>query len=161
MQALSEIETDCIIEFTHIGSMLNSHKNYCKWIINEAKRFEKKNKNLQIKFNGWLNSENLAKFYERSDIFVCLSKTEAYPTSLLEAGHFGLLRLTTPVGDAAEICDLSYDKVLSKNFSDNELTTAIKAMINVLIHDENYKRKYSKKNNENIKLLQNFIDANY
>ncbi|MEQ9063206.1 MAG: glycosyltransferase [Vicingaceae bacterium] len=81
----------------------------------------------EVSFEGWLNSEQLKSFYENEtvNVFVNLSWSEGLPVSIMEAISYGIPIIATDVGGTREIVDSTNGKLLNKDFSDEELVSAL------------------------------------
>lgn len=90
----------------------------------------------EIKFIGWVENPQL--FYKQIDLFIQVSKSEAFSLSILEALHFGLPCIVTNVGD---------NKVLIENNHNGYITE---------IDNHNDTAKNIMKLYDNRELLKNF-----
>ena len=77
-----------------------------------------------IKFTGWVENPQL--FYKQIDLFIQVSKTEAFSLSILEALHFGLPCIVTDVGDNKVLIENNHNGYITE--IDNHNDTAKKIM---------------------------------
>lgn len=69
--------------------------------------------------------DNASQFLNAFDVFILSSITEAFPYTLLEAGHVGLPVIATDVGGVSEIIENNKTGLLIKSKSDEEIINAI------------------------------------
>jgi glycosyltransferase involved in cell wall biosynthesis len=83
----------------------------------------------QVKFLGWISSEQRNEILAAADIFILPSYHEAFPMSILEAMAWGLAIITTPVGGIPDLITSHENGVLVNPGNIEELTAAIGALI--------------------------------
>lgn len=71
-----------------------------------------------IKFSGILDREKITKTFNKSDVLIMNSFAEGLPVVLLEALHYGLAIITTPVGAIPEILKPSINALFTSNSRD-------------------------------------------
>lgn len=74
--------------------------------------------------------EEMPKFYNNIDLYVCASKTEGTPLTVLEAMAMGIPVISTDVGIVKEALGPNGSKYIMKERSKDELKSKIKELIN-------------------------------
>lgn len=77
-------------------------------VVGDGPERKKFNESGKVKFAGW--QESLSSFYKTADIFIQTSDFEGYGLSLVEAGLSGLPVVSTPVGVANDLENISIGK---------------------------------------------------
>lgn len=101
--------------------------NFRKYLESQAEIGESSRK---IIFTGELDSKNLIRVLENSDIFVNPSYSEGLPTSVLEAGAVGLPVIATNVGGTSDIIRSDSEGLLYEPHRITELLECLKEYIN-------------------------------
>lgn len=110
IEALKIIKNKIIV-WTHIGDgELNDY------IRDKALKLPT---NIQCCFTGWLSPNEIDDFYKKQpiDLFINISSTEGFPTSIVEAISHGVPILATDVGGTCEIVNESTGKLIPSDFS--------------------------------------------
>lgn len=109
----------------------------------ERAMLEEKAKGLNVKFEGW--RDNVAAYYNSSDVYLHTSNYEGYGISLIEAASANLPIVTTNVGvvgyelpeqDGVYICDVGDQKCLSNSLSKAISLEKSRKNISLLSKDE-------------------------
>lgn len=95
----------------------------------------------KVKFQGYVNKEELPDFYRRADVLVMPSLNEAFGLVALEAMACGLPVAASNVGGLKEFIKNGENGIL---FDPNDVTDINKAMANLIL-DERFRRKIAKK----------------
>ena len=128
----------------------NGDTNYCKRIrkiVNNHLLLRKKIVFLE-------SSAHVKSLYKKSDIYVCTSKEESYPRVILEAMHFNLPIITTPVYGISE------QVIEDKNalfFNPGDFIT-LSDKISLLLTDIELRKSLSKGSSEVLKFHDSFED---
>ena len=100
---------DCLIDAAKLV-IENYKKNIFFQIVGEGslkKEMEKKAKDLKIedriKFVGFVNHENVIKYYNNLSIFIAVSKRESFGVSVLEAAACEIPSITSNIGGLTEV----------------------------------------------------------
>ncbi len=119
--SLYYLDANISLEWTHIGDgpLLDKIK----------KKTEKLGSNIITNFPGWIDTEEVMKFYidQPVDLFINVSETEGVPVSIMEAMSAGIPVLATDVGGTSEIVNETNGKLLSKDINPKELAKNILA----------------------------------
>lgn len=123
--SLSLLEGEGKIRWTHIGDggTMQKVKAFC----DEKLGF------MEVNLKGWVSNQQVKEFYcnEKVDLFVNVSTTEGLPVSMMEALSFSIPVIATDVGGVSEIIKDGHNGLLiSADFTDEELVTKIKEIIN-------------------------------
>ena len=84
-------ETFPNIQFIHIGKWTDKHGRPSNKIINELKINAPDN----VKFLGFVSNQNLKNSFQKSKIYLQLSRHEAFGVSVLEAMKYGCIPIVT------------------------------------------------------------------
>lgn len=118
LEALQHL--DFHVVWTHLGDgeMLAELKNCSTKMVN---------KNVDVKFMGWLAPEEVMQFYRDSscDLFINVSSSEGIPVSVMEALASGIPVFATDVGGTSEIVDEKVGVLLPSEISPRELANRI------------------------------------
>ena len=128
----------------------NGDTNYCKRIH----KIVNKHSLLRKKIVFLESSSHVKSLYQKSDIYVCTSKEESYPRVILEAMHFNLPIITTPVYGISE------QVIEGKNalfFNPGDFIT-LSQKISLLLTDEKLRQSLSQGSSEVLKLHDSFED---
>jgi glycosyltransferase involved in cell wall biosynthesis len=99
----------------------------------------KNNSNIKFHFLGDIMDENtLAKVYSSSDVFVNASRSENFPTTILEAGACGVPTVAFNVGGIPEIIEHNFNGYLVKPFDVIDFAKGIIFIKN--LNDNNFQR---------------------
>lgn len=97
---------------TAIPEIISAHKNMCVVIIGEGNQehalkelSHKLHVEQYVEFLGYVAHENLAQYYQSSNVFVLPSKNEGMSNTILEAMAAGLPIITTSTGGTQELID--------------------------------------------------------
>ena len=88
----------------------------------------KNKKNIEFKFFGFLNNEDILNYYKENpvDVFINLSTNEGIPVTFMEVMSYGIPVIATAVGGSVEIVKNEYNGfLLSENPSSIEVADAI------------------------------------
>ncbi|MCD6515568.1 MAG: glycosyltransferase family 4 protein [Candidatus Odinarchaeota archaeon] len=97
-------------------------RGYKKKLLKLCKQLNIRDK---VMFTGWLTGKALWNMYEKADIFVWTSRYDNFGHALVEAAHFGLPIISTPVGVAPEIIDKEKGGFLINHEDDEALAQKI------------------------------------
>ena len=88
--------------------------------------------NLKVDLKGWLNRNELHKFYLDTpiDLFINVSTKEGTPVSLMEAISYGIPVIATEFGGNKEIIEFGGGLMLTINTNKNEISDTIYKAIN-------------------------------
>lgn len=92
-----------------------------------ALKTQAKNLNLNVEFLGHVRDIN--KLYQRAEILVLPSLSEAFGNVLNEAGAYNIARISTPTAGALEILNNNKDSLIAKDFTPQALSLCITKMI--------------------------------
>ncbi len=81
-----------------------------------------------VKFYGWVEDTTI--FYNKINIFIQVSKSEAFSLSILEALHYGLPCITTDVGDNKIMVEDNFNGFITKLNDSNDTADKIKLLYN-------------------------------
>lgn len=100
--------------------------------------------NFQVCLLGSKSNKEVLKWFSTNpvDIFINLSSSEGIPVSIMEAISFNIPIIATNVGGMAEIINEETGILLSQNPSNDEITSAIKLILNKKISPRKYWQKY-------------------
>ncbi|ARR00044.1 GalNAc-alpha-(1,4)-GalNAc-alpha-(1,3)-diNAcBac-PP-undecaprenol alpha-1,4-N-acetyl-D-galactosaminyltransferase [Campylobacter porcelli] len=106
-------------------NLLNGYKIIIAGDGSERKKLELKAKNLglDIEFLGHISK--IEELYQRAEILVLPSLSEAFGNVLNEAGAYGVVRISTPTAGALEILRDNIDALIAKDFSPKALSNSI------------------------------------
>lgn len=98
--------------------------------------------NVNIKFHGYLEPDEIVNFYKRQSVnlFMSLSSSEGLPVSMMEAISFGIPLMSTDVGGCNEICNSNTGILIEKDFKSKDVADAISAFKNSKMNDVNFRR---------------------
>ena len=88
---ISVAETFPNIQFIHIGKWTDKHGRPSNNIINQLKIHAPDN----VKFLGFVSNQNLKNSFQKSKIYLQLSRHEAFGVSVLEAMKYGCIPIVT------------------------------------------------------------------
>jgi glycosyltransferase involved in cell wall biosynthesis len=88
-----------------VGQNLNTHKEYFNDLLRRSHELMNDREDLTIKFLGQKSPSEIRYLLNCSDVYILCSKSEACPTSLLEAVSVGLPCISSDVGDAKLILE--------------------------------------------------------
>jgi len=108
------------MELIFIGRVLN--KKYHQNLLEESKSYR------NIKFIGEISHDETIEFYKKSDLFVCSSRDETGPLTIIEAISNFVPVVTTKVGLVPELFTNLKDALIVENNSPKLLSEAIKLM---------------------------------
>ena len=111
------------IIFIVVGSVHNSQKNYYEDLLKNINRSGLKN----FFFLG--TRIDVRPFLKAMDIYICSSKNESSPLSLLEAMSMEKAIVSTDVGDVAKFITNGNNGYLVKNGDENDFVNYIKKLI--------------------------------
>ena len=111
------------IIFIVVGSVHNTQRNYYENLLDDINREGVKN----FFFLG--PRTDVRPLLKAMDIYVCCSKNESSPLSLLEAMAMKKAIVSTDVGDVKNFINNGIDGFIVKNGDDNSLTTYLKKLI--------------------------------
>ncbi|MCX7863026.1 MAG: glycosyltransferase family 4 protein [Bacteroidales bacterium] len=92
---------------------------------NKLEKYIVKNKLKHVKITGWLDDENVWKFYEKSHVMVMPSEIEGMSISNLEALSAGLYLIATPVSGNSEMLACCCNGEIVPLHNDREISNAI------------------------------------
>lgn len=78
----------------------------------------------KIEFLGFVS--DVEELLKKSDCFLCTSLDESFPSSIVEAATYDLTIITTPVAGVPEVYINGYNGYVSKDYSWESITVAIK-----------------------------------
>ena len=100
---------DCLIDAAKLVTV-DYNKNIYFYIVGDGslkKDMQQKAKNLQIedkiKFEGFVEHENVTKYYNNLSIFVAVSRRESFGVSILEAASCEIPSITSNIGGLTEV----------------------------------------------------------
>lgn len=116
------------IKWTHIGT-----GDLDDVVRRQAEEVSLTNSLVEIEFTGQMDNNDVIKYYIENpvDLFINVSKSEGLPISIMEAMSFGIPCLATNVGGTSEIVNNKNGKLIGKDFSENELSSAINYLRNL------------------------------
>ena len=117
------------IQFIHIGKWTDKHGRPSNAAINQLKNNAPEN----VKFLGFVSNENLKKMFQKSRIYLQLSRHEAFGVSVLEAMKYGCIPIVTNAFALPEV--VGENGFIVKNKS--ECISAIKAILKNQYTQEN------------------------
>ena len=88
---------------------------------------------------GWVNENEKLELLKKTDIYVCPSKYEGFPNSLLECMASGIPTISSNVGSIPDIISHGYNGFLY-DYKDNN---TLESLIIKLIHDSDLREKFS------------------
>jgi len=112
------------IIFIVVGSVHNSQKKYYEYLLDNITREGLKN----FFFLG--SRSDIRPFLKVMDIYVCSSKNESSPLSLLEAMSMKKAIVSTDVGDVRNFINNNVNGFIIKNSDDDVFVKCIKKLIN-------------------------------
>ena len=71
-------------------------------LLEELKIRKEKNHLENVEILGWVDTEDMYKYYESSDVFILPSHAEGFPNVILEALNYGLPIISTDVGGISD-----------------------------------------------------------
>lgn len=121
VNALAEITT-LKINWIHFGGGIDESK-----IQELAQEKLTPMSNITYEFKGKTDNSKIHKFYANNkiDLFINVSSSEGLPVSIMEAMSYGIPVIATDVGGTSEIVSSETGKLLSKNCSSIDVSTAI------------------------------------
>jgi len=140
-----------------------------KWLIDDIhSQIEKEKLNIELLFpEDFLPLDQMAAFYQKGDIWLCVSHSEGNPLGAFEAGACGLTVITTKVGEMPEFIKDGINGFLIDNEDPEKIATDITQKLKSLCDDRNLLRTlksnmYSNFSNEwtwkhKIKQWENFF----
>ena len=127
LEALNNINEDWTLDI--IGMELPTHKNYSKKLKKLAFNLNKINE--RVKFLGFKDKVYIKKHFEKTNIFILPSKSEATPISLLEAMSMECLCIATKVGDVSRMIVNNKTGFLVEKSSSNSLEQKIRKVLSL------------------------------
>lgn len=135
------------IKFILVGQLFSSQKNYFKNklnLLNEVKN----------KIKWYKNIDDPRKIMKSFDLYICTSKNESLPLSILESLSMSIPVVSTNVGDVAYVLKkLKCGLIVKPNYQNFVKT------IKLLYSNRRKLRKFSK--NAKINIIKNFNIQNY
>ncbi len=138
------------VNFVFIGRKINTQKNYHNRIKNMHMSFDLKIRK-KIKFYGM--KKDVRKDLEKSDIFLCTSKSEGGPIAVWEAMSMELPVVSTNVGGTSQYIKSGYNGYLCKVGDINNLSKKIIKLITSF----HIRKKFGIRSR---KVVKNKLDAN-
>lgn len=124
LSILGKLKPNIDFIWTHIGDGPNMHilENYAKEILP---------KNVEFKFLGRLQKEQVILFYQKNpvDLFINSSASEGTPVSIMEAESCGIPIIATSVGGNQEIVNEKLGKLIDENPSPEMIAQSIIELI--------------------------------
>jgi glycosyltransferase involved in cell wall biosynthesis len=108
-----------------------------------------------IKFEGWVNKNNIIEYYKKADCFLLTSNAEGWGMVVVEALQYGLPVIMTDVGCAGEII---IDDISGKVIPVGGLKDLIRSMED-MIQNQSLREKLGKAGRQIVKRLPTFEDA--
>ena len=120
-EALSEIE-NINIHWIHIGNGIIENNIYLL-----AKKLLNKKSNISYEFKGYMENENIMRFYSENiiDCFISASESEGLPVSMMEAISFGIPVIATNAGGVSEIVNDNTGILLNSEGNVREIRNAM------------------------------------
>ena len=118
------LTNNCEIEWTHIGSSINSNNEIQEYAEQKLKQL----KHIEFQFLGELNKEQIYTFLrsQKVDVLICTSESEGIPVSMMEALAHGIPILSVNVGGISEIVSNGKNgELLTANASSHEIARSI------------------------------------
>ena len=131
-----------IVEHPKLTVICPMSKSYMKTMLKvhgyDAKRYglilEVEKRLSQIDFvypDKLLSIDEIAEFYKKGDIIICLSHSEGNPLGIIEAGMMGVLPITTQVGIVPELIQTGINGIcIGKNDIVNETVLQLEELNN-------------------------------
>lgn len=110
-----------IYELIEAMKMLEDYSDIKLYICGDDDKKTTKN----IEFLGWINDDEKAKIFQKSDIIILPSYIEAMPLSIIEGMSYGLVPIATNVGSIPEIIDNNKNGILLETPEPKNICSAI------------------------------------
>lgn len=132
IKAVHRLSGEINISLTILGAYDNKYGLMCKKYVDD---------------NGISNTVELLgfrtdvnKYMQESDIFICSSNNESFPSSIVEALTYGNVIVSTPVGGVTEVFKDEYNAIISNGYDEESIYIAIKRAIESIKKPEKINR---------------------